>query len=86
MELRSLLVCIQLSDGNPISQQELSSACSLTRKQLRTKIKAAVSSGLINITGGRGGSKATYSITERGVANFFPDQDAKQADIDELLS
>jgi len=86
MELRSLLVCIQLSDGNPISQQELCSACSLTRKQLRTKIKAAVSHGLINITGGRGGSKATYSITERGVANFFPDQDAKQADIDELLS
>jgi hypothetical protein len=84
--LKLIVTCIQLAAGDALTQQDICSACGLTRKQLRTKLKNLVDAGMVKVTGGRGGSKSVYTITDFGVASFFPEQDAEQAEIDELLS
>ena len=85
-QLKLIVGCIQLTDGDPISQQQLAAASNQTRKQLRISLKQLTDAGMIKVTSGKGGSKSSYSITEFGVASFFPELDAKQAELDDLLS
>jgi hypothetical protein len=85
-QLKRVLESIRFAEGEPITQKEMCSATGLTRKQLRSMIGKLSDAGMINIRGGTGGAPTSYSITEFGVASFFPEDDSEQAEIDEILS